>query len=155
MSDALNKINQRIKDLATKVEESISFDDDGAATLPETFLADNLIEGVDLDTVKRVQDEEANFAAGLALGLGNATLPLMQKKKDLERTSAHLGFGHNTIKASIDRKIMTRAPGSTEEKEKWGNVAVKLESGATAKRGDLKRVNLGIAENYASTFGGK
>jgi hypothetical protein len=152
MSEALNKVSEQIKSLAAKVESNISFDDDGAAVLPETFVKDNLPEGVTIEGIKQVQDTEANFAGALALGLGNATHGLMKEKADLNRTSASLDFGNNTIRASVDRKVMVRAPGSTEEKAKYGNVSVKLDSGAAAKRGDLKRVLTHVTESFAASF---
>lgn len=155
MSDILNKVNQRSKDLAAKIEEALSFDDDGAGVLPETFVKDNLSEGVTVEAIEAVQNEEAHFAAGLALGLGNASAKLMGTNKGIDRTSASLGFGANTIKASIDRKIMTRAPGSTEEKPKHGNLGIKMETGSSAKRGDLKRIATSINENFTGLFGGK
>ncbi len=153
MSDILNKVHQRSKDIAAKVEASLTFDDDGAGVLPETFVKDNLAEGLTIEAVEAVQSEEAYFATGLALGLGNASAKLMGENKGIDRTSASLGFGANTIKASVDRKIMTRAPGSTEEKPKFGNLGVKLESGSAAKRGDLKRVATAINENFTGLFG--
>lgn len=155
MSDILSKLNQRNKDLAAKAEENHSFDDDGRLVLPETFVEDNLPEDLNVDLIKRVQDEEAAFATGISLALGNLSAGHMQTNPDLNRTTVNLGFGHNTIRASIDRKIMTRAPGSTEEKEKLGNLTVKLESGASTKRGDLKRVRDGVSENFTALFGSK
>ncbi len=157
MSEALNKVSEQIKNLAAKVEEAISFDDDGAAVLPETFVKDNLAlasgsEELTLDTVKLVQNTEATIAGATALGLGNATHNRMKEKPDLERTSLSVEFGSNTIRASVDRKVMVRAPGATEEKPKYGNVSVRLDSGAAAKRGDLKRVLTHVTETFAASF---
>jgi len=152
MSDALNKVAQSIKDLGVKIQDSISYDDDGAATLPETFVKDNLPEGLSLETIKAVQDTEATFAGALALGLGNSALVHMEAKPDVERVTGSIDYGNNTIRASVDRKIMVRAPGSTEEKPKFGNVSVKLDSGAAAKRGDLKRVVTHVSDSFAAAF---
>ncbi|MNE51696.1 hypothetical protein D3C80_1463340 [compost metagenome] len=157
MSEVLNKVSQSMKAVAAQLEAAVSFDDDGAAVIPETFVKDNLAlasgsEELNLDTVKLVQDTEATFAGGFALGLGNAGLAHMQKKTDLERVTGSLDFGSNTIRASVDRKIMVRAPGSTEEKAKYGNVSVKLDSGAAAKRGDLKRVVTHVNDAFTAAF---
>jgi hypothetical protein len=152
MSEALNKVSDEIKKLGQIVEASLTYDDDGAAVLPETFVKDNLEEGLDLDLIKRVQNTEATFAGALALGLGNSSRQRMQDKPDLERTSVSLDFGNNTIRASVDRKVMVRAPGATEERAKYGNVSVKLDSGAAAKRGDLKRVITHVNDTFAAAF---
>ncbi|MNB58721.1 hypothetical protein D3C87_676160 [compost metagenome] len=157
MSDALNKVSQSIKDLGAAYEAAITFDDDGAAVVPETFVKDNLAlasgsEELAMETVKLVQQTEAVFAGGLALGLGNAGLKRMEANKDVERVTSSLDFGNNTIRASVDRKIMVRAPGSSEEKPKYGNVSVKLDSGAAAKRGDLKRIVTHVSDSFAAAF---
>ncbi|MNO47305.1 hypothetical protein D3C76_376150 [compost metagenome] len=158
MSEVLNKVSQAMKDVAAQFEADVSFDDDGATVLPETWVKDNLAkasgsEELTLDTVNLVQNTEATLAGGIALGLGNAGVKRMQEKKDLERVSASVDFGANTIRASVDRQIMVRAPGATEEKPKFGNVSVKLDSGAAAKKGDLKRVVTHVNEAFTAAFG--
>lgn len=145
---SLEKVNARVLELAAKIEDAISFDDDGDATLPETFVADNLKEGVTVDVIKEVQDEEAAFGSGLVLALGNKSLPAMQKDKGLNRTTAQLQYGNNVLKAGLDRKQVNRIPSTGEEKEKFGAAQLKLESGSAAKRGDLKRVLAHVAENF-------
>ncbi|QTH80303.1 hypothetical protein PA10_00103 [Pseudomonas phage pPa_SNUABM_DT01] len=157
MSEVLNKVSQAMKDVAAQFESAVGFDDDGAAVLPETWVKDNLAlasgsEELSLETVNLVQNTEATFAGGIALGLGNSGLKRMQEKADLERVSASVDFGSNTIRASVDRQIMVRAPGSTEEKPKHGNVSVKLDSGAAAKKGDLKRVVTHVNEAFTAAF---
>lgn len=152
MSDALNKVSQSIKDLGVKIEDAITFDDDGAATLPETFVKDNLPADLSLETVKLVQDQEATFAGALALGLGNAAKVHMTAQAGCDRVTGSIDYGNNTIRASVDRKIMVRAPGSSEEKPKFGNVSLKLDSGAAAKRGDLKRIVTHVSESFAAQF---
>ena len=157
MSETLAKVNDTIKGLAAEIEKAISFDDDGAATLPETFVKDNLAlasgdEELTVEAVKKVQNTEATFATALALGLGNSSLTLMASNKSIDRTTATVEFGNDLLRASVDREITVRIPGGNEEKTKYGNTSVKLESGAVAKRGELKRVITHIGENFASQF---
>lgn len=153
MSEALAKVADRVKTLAKQVQADITFDDDGAATLPETWVKDNLSEGLTLEAVKQVQDEEAAFVSALALGLGEATQPLMEKNKGIARTSLTTAFGANIIKTAVDREVTVRIPGSGEERQKYGDVSVKLESGAAARRGDLKRVREAVQANFTAKFG--
>jgi hypothetical protein len=157
MSEALNKVDEKIKLVGAAVEAALSFDDDGAAVIPETFVKDNLAlasgnEELTLETVRLVQDTEATFAGGLALGLGNAALPAMKKNADMARATASLEFGADVIRAAVDRVQMVRVPTTGEEKEKFGSVSVKLDSGANAKRGDLKRVLTYVSESFATSF---
>ncbi|MCY1288184.1 hypothetical protein D9M68_20430 [compost metagenome] len=157
MSEALNKVDEKIKLVGAAVEAALSFDDDGAAVIPETFVKDNLAiasgnEELTLETVRLVQNTEATFAGGLALGLGNAALPAMKKNTDMARATASLEFGADVIRAAVDRVQMVRVPTTGEEKEKFGSVSVKLDSGANAKRGDLKRVLNFVGDNFAEAF---
>jgi hypothetical protein len=157
MSDALNKVDEKIKLIGAAVKAAISFDDDNAAVIPETFVKDNLAlasgnEELTLDTVRLVQNTEATFAAGLAMGLGDAGLPAMKKNADMARATAQLEYGTNVIRAAVDRVQMVRVPTTGEEKEKFGAVSIKLDSGANAKRGDLKRVLNYVSENFATAF---
>ncbi len=157
MSEALAKVNQAAQAVAANIQAAITFDDDGAGVLPETFVADNLAlasgsEELSIETVKLVQTTSSNLAVGLALGLGNASLDLMSKNKNLDRTNAALEFGNDLIRASVDREMTVRVPGTNEEKKKYGNTSVKLESGAVAKRGELKRVLTHVSDNFAAAF---
>lgn len=157
MSEALNKVDEKIKLIGAQIEAALSFDDDGAAVIPETFVKDNLAVAsgnseLTLETVRLVQDTEATFVGGLALGLGNASLGVMKKNKDVVRATASLEFGADVIRAAVDRVQMVRVPTTGEEKEKFGSMSVKLDSGANAKRGDLKRVQTAISENFTAAF---
>lgn len=154
MSDALNKVNDKVKAVAALVEGAIALDDDGASVLPETFVKDNLAvitgsEEASMEGLKMYQVGESNLAAGLVLGLSNVTLPAMKANKDLARTTASVEYGDNVIRAAIDRSQTIRIPQTGEEKLKFGATSVKLDSGASAKRGDLKRVLSHIGEAFA------
>lgn len=151
MSDVLSKINPRARELAEKIEAAITLDDDGASVLPETFVSDNLPEELNLDVIRKVQDEEAAFGAGLLLGLGNKSMSAMEADKNLTRTTATLAFGNNNLKAAVDRATQVRNPQTGEERTKFGSGQLKLESGASAKRGDLKKVIQHITESYTAS----
>lgn len=158
MSEALNKVDARVKALEVKVVEAISFDDDNAAVLPETFDKDNLAiasgtEDLSIEQVKLVQETAGVFASALALGLGNASLPVMKKNADVQRTTASLSYGHDVVRVSVDRQQTVRNPTTGEEKQKFGATSVKLDSGAAAKKGDLKRVLTAITDNFTAALG--
>lgn len=146
---SLEKVNARNLELATKIEAAISFDDDGNTVIPETFVKDNLKESVTVEVIKEVQEEEAAFGSALVLALGNTSLEAMKKDKNLNRTTAELKFGFNTLKAGLDRKQVVRNPSTGEERDKFGAAQLKLESGTSAKRGDLKRILAHVTENFA------
>lgn len=158
MSDALNKVNQQIKELAAKYEEAITIDEDGDSVVPETFVQDNLSlaagnQDLTLETVTLVQTAESNLASALALGLANAGRTHMTANKESTRVTGSLGFGHNTIRASVDRESMVRVPGKDEPVKKYGAVSVRLDSAAAAKKGDLKRIVTHVNESFTASFG--
>lgn len=152
MSEVLNKVNERAKAIAASAQAAIVFDDDNDATLPETWLAENLSEELSVDLIQKVQDEEAVFTSGISLGLGMTSLERMEKDENISRTSLTLPFGRNVIKAAVDRRVVNRIPATGEEREKFGDLTVKLESGAAAKRGDLKRVRVAVSDAFAAKF---
>lgn len=159
MSDALNKVDARVKALEAEVVKAISFDDDNAAVLPETFDKDNLelasgSAELTIEQVKLVQETAGIFASAMTLGLGNASLPVMEKNADIQRTTASMSYGHDVIRASVDRQQTVRNPTTGEEKQKYGAVSVKLDSTAAAKKGDLKRVMTAITDNFTAKLGG-
>lgn len=136
---SLEKVPASVKELAAAINNAIAFDEDGTATLPETFFSDNLPEGLDIETVKRSQQAEVDFTDALVIGLGEKSIPHLKANKALDRTSVTASMGFSEVRASVDRKVDVRAPGQTETKPKYGAASVKLTVSAGQKRGNLKR----------------
>lgn len=158
MSTTLAKVNKATLDFAAKVQEAITFDDDGDSTLPETLAADNLelVTGdaeMTMDHIVKAQNATAAISGGLLLGLGNASVDVMKKNTNVNRTTAHVEFGNDIIRAAVDREIEVRIPQTGETKKKLGNGSIRLESGAVAKRGDIKKVLTHINENFTANLG--
>lgn len=151
---SLEKVPAHVIALGAKIAESLSFDSDGIGTLPETFFADTLPEGVTVDSIKLGQEAVLDFGDALVLGLGDrSTLHMVSAEgKDLERTSVSVAVGHDNLKASFDRKVDVRAPGSTETKAKYGASALKLESGVGQRRGNLKKIQEHLVAGATSPF---
>lgn len=153
MSTNLEKVPAHVLALAAKINEAITYDDDGQGTLPESFLADNLPEDVTVDSLKRHQEVELDFGDALVLGNGDKSKSHLQANKGIDRTTVSLNIGHDQLLASYDRKVMTRAPGSTEEKPKYGASNLKLVSGIGQKRGNFKRIQEHLVTEATSIFG--
>lgn len=150
----LSKVSAHILALAAKVNEAITFDDDGASVLPETFFADNCLpEGVAMETVVQIQTAEMDFADALLLGHGDKSREHLLANPTMERTTVVARVGNDELKASHDRKIMVRAPGSTEEKPKYGASALKLTSDIGRRVGNFRRVQEHLNETATSVFG--
>lgn len=149
----LEKVPAHVLALGAKINEAITYNDDGIGTLPETFVADNLPEDVTVESIKRHQEVELDFGDALLLGHGDKSKSHLQANKGLDRTTTTVAFGHDQLAASYDRKVMTRAPGSTEEKPKYGASNLKLTSGIGQKRGNFKRIQDHLVAEGTSVFG--
>lgn len=150
---SLDKVPAHVKELAQKITDALTYDADGAGTLPETFFADNLPEDVSLEAIKRGQEVEQDFTDALVLGHGNRSRQHLADHKDLDRTSAGLIMGHNSVRASYDRQITVRVPGTGEEKPKYGHASVKFETSAGQKRGNLKKIMDHLNQGGIEQFG--
>ncbi len=152
-STPLSKVSPHILALAAKINEAIVFDADGASTMPDTFFAENCLpEGVTMEIVGQVQTAEMDFADALLLGHGDKSREHLLANPTLERTTVIAKAGNDELRASHDRKIMVRAPGSTEEKPKYGASNLKLTSDIGRKVGNFRRIQEHLNETATSVF---
>lgn len=98
-------IKQEIKNLAAAIKADLTIDPKtGAGTLPKNMYERLLPEEVSVDMVEKVASANADIAAALGLAVGEASLPLMKKHKELERVTANLGAtGRDRFEAVFDR----------------------------------------------------
>lgn len=149
----LSKVPAHILAMATKINESIAFDDDGASVLPETFFEENCLpEGQTIDMIKQGQAAVMDFADALLLGHGDKSREHLAANKGLERTTVTAKAGNDELRASHDRQVMVRAPGATEEKPKYGASNLKLVSDIGRKVGNFKRIQDHLQEAGTSIF---
>lgn len=153
MSNNLEKVPAHVLALSAKLEAAITHDDEGTGVISEEFLAAHLPEDVTVESIKRHQEVELDFGDALLLANGNKSKTAMAANKGLDRATATLNYGHDQLTASYDRKVMTRAPGSTEEKPKFGASNLKLTTGIGQKRGNFKRIQEHLVAEATSVFG--
>lgn len=148
----LEKVPAHIVELAKKIKGEISFDADGVGSLPDDLFEKSLPEGISLELVKTVQAATLDFADAVALGLGEASNSHFKDHAGIDRTSVSVAMGHDKVTGVYDRKVMVRAPGSNEEKPKYGAVSLKLDSGIGAKRGAYKKIQEHLVSQATSIF---
>lgn len=149
----LSKVPAHILAIATKINEAIVFDEDGASVLPETFFEENCLpEGVTIETFTSCQTAEMDFGDALLLGHGDKSREHLVANKNLERTTVTAKAGNDELRASHDRQVMVRAPGQTEEKPKYGASNLKLVSDIGRKVGNFKRIQDHLQEAGTSVF---
>lgn len=156
MSNTLDKVPAHVLALAAKIETALEYDAEGHAPLADSFFAEHVLPDLELteEQANKYDDAKLDFANAVMLAHGNKSTTAMAANKDLERTTAVAKAGRDEIRASFDRKVMVRAPGSTEEKAKYGQASLKLTSGVGQPRGDYKRIKDHLNENATSVFGG-
>jgi hypothetical protein len=151
----LDKVPAHILALSLKIQEAITYDDDGAGVLPETFFAEHVLADAEITPEQFVKGQvaEMDFADAVLLGHGNKSKSHLQANANLERTTVIAKAGNDEIRASYDRKIMVRAPGATEEKPKYGVGNLKLVSDIGRKVGNFKRIQDHLNLDGTSVFG--
>lgn len=153
----MSEVKQEVKDLSEKIKKEIKIDTKtGIATISETLYKDNLPEGMTIDNVKAVQDYNSRIVAATGLALGEASIPVMKKHKELEFTELTLPIVKDTASFTFDRQSTSRNPTDGSEVIKHGALSVKyVTSGAGTSKGELKKVRAHLFESAAAALAGK
>lgn len=149
---SLEKVLPAVIDLAKKYEDAYTIDAEGIATLPKDHVESNLSEGLDMVTMKRVQQELLNHTNAAMLGLSNKSIPVMHTNKELAATSTKFKIGHDSISTSFTRSVNMRNPGTGEAFTRQGVSQAKLLSGANAKNAAYKQICEDLTERATSVW---
>lgn len=104
----------------------------------EEIFGGQLPEGVDLKTVKAVQEAGIDFAVGQAKAMADASLNLMKAEKSLERTSLRTTVGFQRFDTTYQKERSGVAMGKPWQK--FGTVTSDVVLGVGSKKRDLNRV---------------
>lgn len=95
-SDVVRKIADNFKESATQQE--------GGIIVPAKDLYEkSLPEGIDISTVRKLQDHDSQYLAGTALGFGELAYDAFAKDPTLRNVSLSVKAGVDTIKYNADR----------------------------------------------------
>lgn len=146
-------INDRAKEYSVKLQGIIELGDKGAmkadADRAVEIFKEGLPEGLDMKTVKEVQDASIDFAAGQADALATASLAAMQKDEELDATSLSLRIAGNRYDSTYTKKREGNAMGKPWVK--YGTVTQSLVQGS-GRRGGLNAVVKYHSEMAKSIF---
>lgn len=151
MSDKATEIviSAPVTDLATKIKEHLSVDKKtgvitAAADIYKTCLPDDM----SADTVQRVRDHDTTFVAAAVKAVGDVSLPVLTKNKELESTTAvveMLAKSH----VAVDFKRVEEFPNPKEKGTtitKYGTTKVEVHHAAGHNAGELKKVRNWLKE---------
>jgi hypothetical protein len=145
MSDTKATFKPATQELADKIAKHIKIDAKTGIADAEhlkTVFVDNLPEGLTKEHVEALDTFIPQFAAASYLALGEASVPVFKKHKNLDApvTIEIPTVGKSKFVGVFERSSMVRAPGQ-EPVAKFGTGSMKLDFyGMSATRGEFKKV---------------
>lgn len=146
-------INERARQYSTKLQAAATLGEKGAFKIEkevvEEIFKEGLPEGIDMKTVKEVQDASIDFATGQADAVANLSLAAMKKNKELDATSLSTRVLGNRYDTTYIRKREGTAMGNAWVK--YGTINQDLVQGS-GRRGGLNAVIKYHSELAKSVF---
>lgn len=137
MTDIKLEISDRAKQYSQQLQESMELGEKGKfdvdkAKVEEIFAA-GLPEGINMKTVREVQDASIDFGLGHADALGTKSMGAMQADESLERTT----FTSNVIGNRYTSNYVKQRTGAVDGKPwvKYGSITTDLTQGSGRKGG--------------------
>ena len=157
-TEVKNGVSQPVLELTERISHGLTMDKKtGIAAVDEKTYVNLLPEGLTEEIVKQVQVHNMNFVAASLNALGEASIPVFKKQKDLPSTTLTVPMiGKDSITVNMERSSMV--PGKDEAgnpttTEKFGTSSVKMDIYGVHKRGDLLKVKRLLAESAQAAFG--
>ncbi len=149
-------IAETVTELASKIKEHLSVDKKtgvitAAADIYKTCLPDDM----SADTVQRVRDHDTTFVAATVKAVGDISLPVMAKNKELESTTGVVDMLAKSH-VSVDFKRKEEFPNPKEKGAtitKFGTTKVEVHHAAGHNAGELKKARNWLKEEAEKTLG--
>lgn len=152
MSDKLEKVAEEVKIMSQAIETELNFDTQGAGMLPENIYEKLLPEDISLDTVKRVQTHNLDFADAVSLATGVKGTSHLKDHPELDSVSVKIKMGNDSVATDFQRSVERRNPGTGETFQKPGVLSTKYTTGIGSSRGNYKKIQEHVSEYAASVF---
>lgn len=131
------EITDRAREYSTKLQSILELGDKGSFKADkervEQIFKEGLPEGLDMKTVKEVQDASIDFANGQTHALASASLEAMQKDEELDATSLSTRILGNRYDTTYTKKREGTAMGKPWVK--YGTVQTDMVQGSGRKGG--------------------
>jgi hypothetical protein len=141
----MSDIKESILALAEKLKADMVLSEDGVVTVSEDTFEKTLPEGLDMKTVKAVQDHTANLVSATGYALGQVGIGAFKKDKRLEQVSVEFAAGKDSIGGVFQRSKEVRNPTDGSSATKYGILSMKMTVNAHANKGSLKKVRTALS----------
>lgn len=153
-------VRQEIVNMAEAIKADMKIDaESGVATVGADLYARLMPEELTPEIVERVQVYNGELASAAALALGESSIPLMKKHKDLRSTTLVIpATGRDTLGVTFEQSRQVSA-GIVEKgqpavmRDKFGHTHVEFRMQGNHKRGDLKAVFETLEAKAAKALG--
>ena len=156
-TETASNVKLHILELSERLQSEITLDKKtGVGTVAEGTYERLLPGGIDMDTVKKINEHNQAMVAAGTHALGVVSIPVMKKDNDLGRTTLVIPtVGKDYMGFAFDRSREVRAPGSDTPVTKFGSTTQEIVTYGTKNRGDLAKVKSELAEMALDAFGSK
>lgn len=148
---SLDKISDNVKALADKVATEITFDGN-VASVPKDLYKKTLPEGMDIETVKKVQEHNMDFSDAVTLAFGRRATEHLRDNKDIDSASLSVNVAHDRVSSEFRRHKTYRNPSDNSTFDRHGVTETKFVSGINAKRNGYKEIQAYLSAEAESIF---
>lgn len=155
-------ISETTKARAESIRNSMQFvGDTGVASIPKDYYKDEFMKAkpadMTLEHVEFLRKFNTEMFCGGDLALGEASIPLMTKHKNLDRTTLSIPMlGNDSVNFKFDRSRQVpdrNSEGVVGTKTKYGASSVEVVTYGAGSRGELLKVKQHLAAKALAAFG--
>lgn len=151
------QIPEVVRNLADKMKKNFKVGTGGVVEVPDDLYESTLEDaGLDMKTIKKVQDHNTNVLCASGLALGEVGMNSMKKDKKLEQVSVSFKAGKDTISSSFQRskEVPVNAPGEPRKTTvKHGVMNNSYTTWGAGNKGTLKKVRQHLSDEAAKILG--
>lgn len=138
----MSAVNEEVNSLAEKLVKELHYNKDTHVVTDEKAYEKHLPDGLDMDTVHKVNNYDVQFVAASGKAVGVVAIEHMAKDPGLDRVSAEFTMGKkNAILHVVNREqSFTNIADPAQPVHKYGNLTSTLRVQAGRNQGQLKKV---------------
>lgn len=128
------QLPEAVRSLADTLKPQLAVEG-GKVQIPQEAFEQSLPEGINLQTVKTVQNHVQNFARGLDVAIGEVSIEYMAANPGTDTVYAKTKLGNDTYSAAVDLTRNLPAGVGAGRKDVFGHITSGLQSagGSTKK----------------------
>lgn len=120
----------------------------GKIPIPAEAFEQSLPEGINIQTIKTVQNHLQNFSRGLDVAIGEVAIEHMAQNPEVDTVYAKIKLGTDTYSAAVDRTRNLPAGVGAGRKDVYGHMT----SGIQSAGGSTKKAVVGFLQNMGASM---